>query len=77
MGRGRVGRGRRGELGYLGRGLAGVVHFEEAPQGPSSSAGGVGEGGHNPLPFEVEEQRIQAGSHIVVGEPWVLRGGGP
>ena len=57
MGRGGV--GRRGELGfYLGRGLAGVVHFEEAPQGPSSSAGGVGEGGHNPFPFEVEEQRI-------------------
>ena len=62
-------------MGYLGRRLAGVVHFEEAPQGPSSSARGVGEGGHNSLPLEVEKQCKKAGSYIVVGEPWVLRGG--
>ena len=52
-----------------------MVHCEEAPQGSSSGAGGVGEGGHDPLPLEVEEQRVQAGSHIIEGEPWVLRGG--
>ena len=52
-----------------------MVNCEEAPQGSSSGAGGVGEGGHDPLPLEVEEQRVQAGSHIVEGEPWLLRGG--
>ena len=63
------GEGGGGGKGYLGRGQAGVVHCEEAPQGSSSGAGGVGEGGHDPLPLEVEEQRVQAGSHIIEGEP--------
>ena len=54
-----------------------MVHCEEAPQVSSSVASGVGEGGSNPLPLEIEEQREQAGSHIIEGEPWVLRGGGP
>ena len=46
-----------------------MVHSEEAPQVSSSGAGGVGEGGPDPLPLEIEEQRKQAGSHIIEGEP--------
>ena len=80
MGRGRIGRGRRGELVYLRGGMAGVIHSEEAPQGPSfPSASGVGEGRRNSLLLEVEEPNEKAGGHGVEGKggPFWLEGRKP